>query len=37
LKHYLFDATQAFVSSLDQYTLADTVSNADEVFPIQIR
>lgn len=37
LKHYLFDATQAFISSLDRYTLADTVSHGDEVFPIQIR
>lgn len=27
LKHYLFDAKQAFLASLDQRTLADTVIN----------
>lgn len=37
LKHMLYDATQAFVQKLDEYTLADTVTNADDVIPIQIR
>lgn len=32
LKHYLFDATAAFIESLNRYTLADTVKNADALF-----
>lgn len=37
LKHLLYDATRAFIDKLDEYTLADTVSNADDVFPIHIK
>lgn len=29
LKHYLFDANNAFISSLNDHTLADTVKGAD--------
>lgn len=35
LKHYLFDAKQAFLASLDKYTLADTVRDKS-LFLIQI-
>lgn len=29
LKHYLWDAAQAFINSLNRYTLADTIKNKD--------
>lgn len=29
LKHYLADAVQAFITSLNRYTLADTIKNKD--------
>lgn len=35
LKHYLFDAKQAFLTSLDKHTLADTVRDKS-LFLIQI-
>lgn len=33
LKHYLYEARQAFVGSLNRYTLADTVQN-EALFPM---
>lgn len=35
LKHYLFTARKAFIDSLNQYTLADTVKNAHLFPPFQ--
>lgn len=32
LKHFLFDATQSFLQSLNQHTLADTVKNKEYLF-----
>lgn len=32
LKHYLFEATQAYFDVLNQYTLADTVTNKELLF-----
>lgn len=32
LKHYLAEASEAFISSLNQYTLADTVREPDALF-----
>ena len=35
LKHYLMDASDAFIASLNRHTLADTVQNKS-LFPVQI-
>lgn len=32
LKHYLHEASQSFIATLNQYTLADTVKNKDLLF-----
>lgn len=32
LKHYLFEATQNFISTMNKYTLADTVQNKKLLF-----
>jgi Rrf2 family nitric oxide-sensitive transcriptional repressor len=36
LKHYLFDAKQTFLASLNQHTLADTIRNKS-LFLVQIK
>ena len=35
LKHYLFDARQAFINALNQHTLADTVKNGNTLIVLQ--
>lgn len=35
LKHYLFDATQSFIETLNQHTLADIVKDKDALFSWQ--
>lgn len=32
LKHYLFEATQNFINTMNKYTLADTVQNKELLF-----
>lgn len=32
LKHYLFEATQSFINTMNKYTLADTVQNKELLF-----
>lgn len=32
LKHYLFEATQNFISTMNKYTLADTITNKEVLF-----
>lgn len=33
LKHYLWDAAQAFITSLNRHTLADTIKSKDLLWP----
>ena len=33
LKHYLFEATQDFINTMNKYTLADTMQNKNLLFP----